>query len=113
MRVSIRYHLSGEAVPWVQVLVVELRDLGSRDRFLAGQEDGSPRTPMVDDGQYAVIASAFRESSDQIHSHLGERGVVGRYRNFVQGGLRPVCEILVLLTDCVLWCCSYTRTVFA
>ncbi len=55
---------------------------------------------MVDDGQYAVVASAFQKSGDQIHGHLGERGVVVRYRDFVQGGLRFVCEILVLLADC-------------
>src|SRR6266851_3242 len=45
------------------------------------------------------MASAFRESSDQVHGHLGEWGVVIRYRDFVQGGLRFVCEIFVLLTD--------------
>src|SRR6266851_4708568 len=54
---------------------------------------------MVDDGEYAVVASAFWESHDQVHGHLGEWGVVVGHCDFVQGGLRPVREILILLAD--------------
>src|SRR6266851_7663140 len=54
---------------------------------------------MVDDGQYAVIASTLRESRDQVHGHLSERGVAVRHRDFVEGCLRLVREVFVLLAD--------------
>src|SRR5216683_150020 len=55
---------------------------------------------MVDDGQYAVISPALRESRDQVHGYLSKRGVVIWYRDFVQRCLCLVRQVLVLLTDC-------------
>src|SRR5216683_4603427 len=98
--VAVRNQSARESVPWVKVLVIQLRNLGACDRFLAREENGGPGAPVVDDSQYAVVASAFRKSHDQVHGYLGERGVIIRYRDFVQGGLRPVRKVFVLLADC-------------
>ena len=46
--ISVGDQAFGESKPGVEVLVVELCDLGSRDTFLAGEEDGRSRAAVVD-----------------------------------------------------------------
>jgi len=83
--VLIRYQVLGESEPWVEVLVVELHDLWSHNCFLAGQEDGRSRTPVINNGQDAVMALASRESHDEVHGYLFEGESVMGHCDFVQG----------------------------
>jgi len=47
--VSVQYQALGESEPQVEVFVIELGNLGTRDHLLAGEEYGCPRAPMVND----------------------------------------------------------------
>ncbi len=62
--VPVQYQALGEPEPWVEVLVIKLRDLGACDHFLAGEKDGCLRAPMIDNGENAVVPSAPREPCD-------------------------------------------------
>jgi hypothetical protein len=59
MGVSIRDHLVGESEPGVQVVIVELCDLGARNGTVAGEKDCSPRAPVVNNGEDAIIPSTL------------------------------------------------------
>ena len=81
--VSVGDYAAGQPEPWVQVLVVQLGNLGARDHALAWKEQRSAQAPMVNYGQDAVIASALWQACDQVHGYLCEwQGIRGN-RYFV------------------------------
>ena len=82
------------------MLIVQLGDLGASDGGVAGQEDGTPGTPVVHYGYHAIKASAFGESGDEIHGDLCERGHVLGNCDLVKWGAGFVREVLILLADC-------------
>ena len=55
---------------------------------------------MIDDGENAVVPSAFGEARDQIHRYLCERGCIFRDGDFVEGDACSMSEVFVLLALC-------------
>ncbi len=49
-----------EAEPGVYMLVIQLRDLGSRDGRVAGEEQRAPRASVINNGKDGIIALALR-----------------------------------------------------
>ncbi len=64
MGVPIGDELGGESKPRVDVAVVHLCDLGSRNCGEAGEEDCAPRASVVYDGQYGIVASTLGQPCD-------------------------------------------------
>ena len=55
---------------------------------------------MIDDGENAIVPSAFGETRDQIHRHLCEWGCIFGNGDFVDGNACLVSKVFVLLALC-------------
>src|SRR6266851_1487306 len=97
--IAVGYDPGGEAKPRVHMLIIHLGDLGACDCQLTWQKDGAAGAPMIHYHQYAVEALALGKACDEIHGDLCERGCVFRDCDFVEGGMRLVCQVLVLLAN--------------
>jgi len=54
---------------------------------------------MIHNGEHTIIASALRETSDQVHCNLGERWGIGWDGYLVERGVCLMGEVFVLLAD--------------
>ena len=90
----------GEPKPWVEVLVIQLYDLGFSYGALTGKEHSSLQASMIDNGEDAVISPTLWEICDQVHCYLSEWWGITGHGYFVKGNACPVGEVFVLLADC-------------
>ena len=75
-RVSIRNDLLRQSEPSVDMLHIQFSDSFSRDRHLAGEEDGRSATAMVHNGQNGVGTSGGGKLGDKVETnHLEGEGI--------------------------------------
>jgi|SRR5712671_2475946 len=70
--ISVRDKFLREPEPSVNVVEVQLCDLGTGNFLGAWEEDCSVGASMIDDGEDGVVVVRLGQTYDEVHSHLLE-----------------------------------------
>ena len=81
--VSVRDDLLWEPKPSVDIIEVELSDLGPRDLPGTWEEDGCSGTTVINNCQDGIVLVGLRETDDEVHGDLLERKGSWISRDFV------------------------------